>query len=152
MEVPAQDPSRGNSLRRSSFFRAGWKRRVLTWEKGRSWGLQSWKPHVSFKIARKASRKSPHPGAKAKLWRLEHKAAGREVYKCGFSQGKWKWVTVYAVVFKHFFNLIFNWGRIAFQCWVGFYHTTTQISHNYTYVKLFKSIYLLIYLFGSVRS
>ena len=150
MEVPAQDPSTGNSLRKSSFCRAGWKRRVLTWENGRSWGLQSWKPHASFKIARKASRKSPHLGVKAKLWKLEYKASGREVYKCGHSEVEVEMSDCLCRGFQTFFNLIFNWERIALQCCVGFYHTTTQISHNYTYIKLFISIYLLIYLFGCV--
>ena len=33
-----------------------------------------------------------------------------------------------------FFNLFFNWREIALQGCVGFCHTTTQTSHNYTYI------------------
>jgi len=39
-------------------------------------------------------------------------------------------------IFLNFVSLvfIFHWRIIALQCCVGFYHTTTQISHEYTYV------------------
>ena len=33
-----------------------------------------------------------------------------------------------------FFNLFFNWRKIALPCCDGFCHTTMQISHNYTYI------------------
>ena len=33
-------------------------------------------------------------------------------------------------------NFIFNWRIIAFQCCVDFCHTSTWISHRYTYVPL----------------
>ena len=33
-----------------------------------------------------------------------------------------------------FFQFIFNWGKTALQCCLGFCHTTKQIGHNYTYV------------------
>ena len=32
------------------------------------------------------------------------------------------------------FILIFNWRIIALQCCVGFFHSSTRISHRYTYV------------------
>ena len=31
-----------------------------------------------------------------------------------------------------FLNVIFNWRKIALQCYVGFCHTIVQISHSYT--------------------
>ena len=34
----------------------------------------------------------------------------------------------------YFFAFIFSWGETALQCCVGFCHTTTQISHNYTVI------------------
>lgn len=34
-----------------------------------------------------------------------------------------------------FFNLFFNWKKIALQCWVGFCHTTTWISYDFIYIK-----------------
>ena len=37
---------------------------------------------------------------------------------------------------KEFF---FNWRKIALQCYVGFCHTTMQISHNYTYITCLPS-------------
>ena len=33
-----------------------------------------------------------------------------------------------------FLKFIFNWGKIALQCCVGFCFTAMQISHNYTYI------------------
>lgn len=49
-----------------------------------------------------------------------------------------------------FLNFIFNWGKTALQCCVGFYHTAVQISRNHTYVTLlkkhFKDMYLFIWL------
>ena len=33
--------------------------------------------------------------------------------------------------YHFFFNLFFNWRKIALQCCVGFFHITTKISHNY---------------------
>ena len=37
---------------------------------------------------------------------------------------------------NQFFRLIFNWGIIALQYCVGLCHTSTWISHRYTYVCL----------------
>ena len=31
-------------------------------------------------------------------------------------------------------NLFFNWRILALHCFAGFCHTTTQLSHNYTYI------------------
>ena len=42
-----------------------------------------------------------------------------------------------------FFNLFFNWDKIALQCCVGFCHTTTHISHKYTYITFPLSVPLL---------
>ena len=33
-----------------------------------------------------------------------------------------------------FFHYVFNWRIVALQCCVGFCHTTTCISHKYTYI------------------
>ena len=41
------------------------------------------------------------------------------------------------------FNLFFNLRKIALQCCDGFCHTTTQISHNYTYITSLLSLLLL---------
>ena len=38
-----------------------------------------------------------------------------------------------------FFDLFFNWRKIACQCCVSFFHTTMQISHNYTYIPVLLS-------------
>ena len=44
---------------------------------------------------------------------------------------------VYCYTEFFFFNLfIFNWRITALQCCVGFGHTSTRISHRYTYVSL----------------
>jgi len=43
-------------------------------------------------------------------------------------------------VLVFFFNLFFNWRKIALQYCVGFYHTATQISHNYTYIPSLMSL------------
>ena len=39
-----------------------------------------------------------------------------------------------------FFNLFFNWRKIALQCCVGFCRTTAQISHNYTHIPSLLSL------------
>ena len=39
-----------------------------------------------------------------------------------------------------FLNLFFNWRKTALQCCVGFCHTTTQTSHNYTYITSILSL------------
>ena len=36
--------------------------------------------------------------------------------------------------------LFFNWRKITLQCCVGFCYTTTQISHNYTYITSLLSL------------
>ena len=113
MEVPAQDPSTEKSLRRSSFCRTGCKRRVLTWENGKSWGLQRWKPHASFKISRKASKKCPHPKLNYEDWSTRQQV-GRST-NVGLVKVKWKWVTVYAVVFRHFFILFLIGGELVYN-------------------------------------
>ena len=41
---------------------------------------------------------------------------------------------------EHFLNLFFNWRKIASQCCVGSCYTTTQISHNYTYIPSLLSL------------
>ena len=55
-----------------------------------------------------------------------------------------------ANVNRDFFNCllnlsIFNWKIIALQCCVGFCHTATWISHNYTYVPFFLNLPLTPY-------
>ena len=42
--------------------------------------------------------------------------------------------------FFFFFNLFLNWRKFALQCCVGFCHTTTQISRNYTYITSLGSL------------
>ena len=42
------------------------------------------------------------------------------------------------LIFKRLF--IFNWRIIALQCCVGFCHSTTWISHRYTYVLSFLNL------------
>ena len=59
---------------------------------------------------------------------------------CGFHQlpRLEKPTDAYAVGHKkslnYFFVLIFNWRIIALQCCIGFFHSSTRISHRYTYV------------------
>ena len=43
-----------------------------------------------------------------------------------------------------FFNVVFNWRKIALQCYVGFCHTIAQISHNCTYITPFLSLSSLL--------
>ena len=52
--------------------------------------------------------------------------SGCRVSKMGFNLSDTCLMTV------SFFNLFFNWRKIALQCYVGFCRTTTQMSHNYT--------------------
>ena len=42
--------------------------------------------------------------------------------------------------FLLFFNLLFNWRKITPQCCAHFQCTTTQISHNYTYITSLLSL------------
>ena len=43
---------------------------------------------------------------------------------------KWVWLCLFHYYRIHHF-FFFNWRETALQCFIGFCHTTTQISHNY---------------------
>ena len=41
---------------------------------------------------------------------------------------------IYCAFYFYFLKIIFNWRMIALQYWFDFCHTSTWISHRYTYV------------------
>ena len=41
----------------------------------------------------------------------------------------------HSFIFDSFLNLFFNWRKIVLQYYVGFCHTTVQISYNYMYIS-----------------
>ena len=47
---------------------------------------------------------------------------------------------IYRELISFFFNLFFNWRKIALQCSVDFCHTGTQISCNYAYITSLLSL------------
>ena len=83
-------------------------------------------------------------GQKIFLWGYhEAKKACQEPWLQGWSfhqpwtprEKSMKWTWSHFSDKDFFFNLfIFNWRIIALQCCVGFCHTSTWISHRYTYI------------------
>ena len=41
----------------------------------------------------------------------------------------------HSFIFDSFLNLFFNWRKIVLQYYLGFCHTTIQISYNYMYIS-----------------
>ena len=57
-----------------------------------------------------------------------------------------KYFTLFFLFYICLFTLIFHWGKIALQCCDSFFHTTMQISHNYTCITSLLSLPLFLYI------